>query len=180
MNDGMRIIGRVRLTRVPAYVVEPLVGYDFDRAFYDGLADIVFDEHNLVVDIGMQAIAKFLGNNMGAPTVGGSTFADLSSITVGTMEIGDAASPAAPLAGDTTGVASLVYTPPITVSYPTSTSIKFSGVIPAPELVGTILTEEALKLVNGKLFAKCNFPTPYTKTGAHGVQIDHLIQFARS
>ncbi len=177
--EGVRVLGRVRCTLLrPSVGNAPLIGEAFARAVHDGQAWVDFDRHNLVVNIGLSAIAKFLGNNAAAPTVGGSTFADLEAITVDTMELGAAASPSEPTTGDTTGVSNLIYTPPLTVSYPDDYSVMFSGVLPVTEAIGTTVTEEALKLVNGKVFAKCIFSR--VKTGSFGLQFDHTISFSRS
>ena len=183
MSDGLRIIGIVRAYEIHPELAarlggRPCVGVLRDQALREGTLRLVLEQHNMVVDQGIEAIACFLGNNANAPTVGGSTFGTMSDITVGTMELGTAVNPPAPMATDTAGVGSLVYQPPLTVSYPTPASIMFSGVLPIGEANGLVITEEALRLVNGKVIAKATFYRP--KTSSNAMQFDHRILFARA
>lgn len=183
-GGGFRICGIVdAYTLVPELARKrgsrPLLGHELTQALKEGSAFQVMNHHNLVVDQGMQAITCLLGNNQGAPTVGGNTFSALGDITVATMELGNAPSPAAPAASDTVGVGSLIYQPPVTVSYSYSPTFKiiFSGVLPIGEANGDTITEEALKLSNGLLFAKATFSRP--KTNAYALQFNHSIFFTR-
>lgn len=184
MRDGFKIHGIVRAYALSPALERhagrgvPMLGPAARQAQAEENMRKVFEDHNLVVDQGLEAIAKFLGNNAGAPTVGGSTFGSLADITVASMELGTAVSPPEPVAGDTVGVGSLVYQPPITVSYPTAFSVMFSGVVPVGEANGVIITEEALRLANGKVFAKALLHWP--KTSALALQVDHTITFSRS
>ncbi len=175
--EGFGVKGVLRVYELRG-VNSLLTAADLAAAVADGYAVKAIETHNLVVNQGLEAIAKFLGGNAAAPTVGGSTFAELMDITVGTMELGSAVAPSAPLVADTTSVSVLVYTPPIIVSYPTAYSVKFSGLVPVGEANGTTFTEEALKLVNGKVFAKTTFSK--AKTSAYALQFDHTILFARA
>lgn len=182
MGDLFRLCGIVRAYTVGPELAarlggRPLVGALRAQALREGSLVQVMEHHNLIVDQGMEAIAKFLGNNAGAPTVGGATFSSLSDITVATMELGNAVSPPAPAAGDVTGVGALIYQPPVVVSYPDPYSVMFSGLLPIGEANGEVITEEALRLSNGKVFAKATFSR--SKTNAFALQFDHTIAFAR-
>lgn len=178
MPDSLGTFGRVRCTVLRPGADRVLIGEEHDRAVRDGLAWVDFDRHhNLIVNTGLQAIAKFLGNNAGAPSVGGATFASLEDLTIGSMELGVAAVPVLPAVGDTVGVSSLVYTPPLTVSYPTDYSVMFSGLLPIGEANGQTITEEAIRMRGGKLFARTTFSR--AKTSAFALQFDHTISFAR-
>jgi hypothetical protein len=179
MRDGFRICGKVSCYRLkPVLKDRVLIGEDLTRALYDGNAIHAFTRKNLIVDQGMEALAAFFGNNMGAPLVGGSTFGSIADITIGSMELGDTVGPATPVTGSTTSVGSLIYIPPITFSYSGTFSIQVNGVLPITEAVGVTVTEEALKLVNGKVMAKCIFSE--LKTNAYGLQFVHNISLARS
>lgn len=178
MSDGIILRGRLQVFATPSDSV--LSGAEFRKEWCRGRITTLLDQHNLIVDTGLQAIAKFLGNNANAPLVGGGSFSDLSDITIGSMVIGSTVGPPAPNVADTNSVGTLVYTPVISVSYPTNFSVQFTGVIPITELIGTILTEEALKLVNGKTFAKVSLATPVTKSGSHALQFSHTVLFARA
>ncbi len=171
------LCGILRVYRVDPHVGRLLSGREMVRACAEGDARLVEETHNLVVDIGMQAIAKFLGGNAGAPLVGGSTFSSLEDLVIATMELGDTPTPPSPANGDTAGVGALVYTPPVTFTYPTPFSLMVSGVLPITEANGLTITEEALKLANGKLFAKTTFSE--LKTNAYALQFDHTITWSR-
>lgn len=183
-GSGFRLHGIVR-----AYEVHPglaqrlapgqaLLGEMARQARREGTMVQVMEQHNLVVNSGMQAIAKFLGGAAGAPTVGGLAVGSIDEIVVATMQLGNAGSPPAPSDTDTVGVTSLLYQPPMSVSYPTAYSIMFSGVVPQLEAVGATFTEEALILANGKLFARSTFSR--SKGGSFALQFDHTILFSRS
>lgn len=178
MQDRLSLRGRLRVLTIPTDTA--LVGDALQRALERGHAAVVRDQHNLIVNQGLSVISRFLGNNANAPLInGGAGFADISDITIGSMHLGSAVAPPAPLPTDTVSVSTLVYAPVLTVTYPDAFSIQFSGVIPITELVGTTITEEALRTVSGLVFAKVTLAVPYLKTSGNAVQFDHLISFAR-
>lgn len=183
-GSGFRLHGIVRAYEILPGLAQRLapgqavLGELARQARREGTMIQVMEQHNLVVNIGMQAIAKFLGGAAGAPTVGGAAIGSLEEIVVATMQLGNAASPAAPAETDTVGVTSLLYQPPMTVSYPTAYSIMFSGVVPQLEAVGATFTEEALLLSNTKLFARSTFSR--SKGGSFALQFDHTILFSRA
>lgn len=184
MSTGLfRIQGIVRAYTVAPELARrlagrPLLGHLREQALREGSARQVMEHHNLILDQGLEAIAKFLGGGAGAPLVGGGSISSIDDLVVTEMELGNAASPPAPAESDTTGVSSLVYQPPVTISYPTGFSIMFSGLLPIDEAVGETITEEALKLSNGLVFAKSTFSR--TKTDAFALQFDHQILFGRA
>lgn len=178
MREGIVIRGRFQVFAIPGN--EVLTGAAFREQWRRGRIRTRLDQHNLIVDQGLQAIAVFLGGNANSPTVGGSGFADLSDITIGEMDLGNTPTPPAPADSDTSSVGALVYTPVLTVTYPSATSITFSGVVPITELVGTTITEEALKMVSGKVFAKVKLATPQLLDGSSAYQFSHTITFARA
>lgn len=163
-SSALAITGRLQI-----FECHPLPGHT--------LLIPVVDTHNLVVDVGLSILSRFLGRNRGAPLVGGTGFSDIDDLTIDRMQLGSTSAPAAPVAGDTTGVGTLLPAFPLTVSYPTTTSIRFSSVIPIGELVGTTITEEALLTINSKVFAKTTFSI--RKTGSAALQFVHTINFAR-
>jgi hypothetical protein len=156
MADTFYIRGRLRALAIPSDA--PLIGDELQQALEDGRAQIILDQKNLIVNQGMSIISRFLGNNINAPLInGGSGFSTLSDITIGGMRLGSTVTPPLPSVTDTSSVGTLVYSPVLTVSYPTNFSIKFSGVVPITQLIGTTITEEA-----------------------NAIQFDHVIDFARS
>lgn len=174
-RDSFRCRGILTVTRL--YRADRMLhGKEMYEALRRGEA-LTRCQCNIVVDLGLSAISRLLGGGANSPTVGGTGVGDINEIAVGKMEIGNTVTPPTPAAGDTTGVGALVYTPPLVVTYPSATSVLFSGLVPATELNGTTLTEEALKLKNGKLFAKTIFSEP--KTSSFGLQFDHEIIIER-
>jgi hypothetical protein len=178
MRDALTILGMFSIIELDGDHAAPLVGEDLDRALRDGSARITLCQRNLITDIGLSVFSRMIGNNAGGPLVGGSGFDALSDITVGKMELGVTVNPSAPAAGDTTGVGTLAFTPPLTVTYPDAFTTKFSGVLPTGEGNGQTFTEEALKLRNGKVFAKKTFSK--AKTSSFAVQFDHAFTFGRA
>jgi hypothetical protein len=177
--DGFRVCGKVSCTLLRGHVAAPLLGDDLDRAIRDGDAAHLWVQHNLVVDQGMQALATFLGNNLGAPIVGGLSLGSLADITIGSMQIGDTVSPTTPATGDTSGVGSLVYSPPLYFTYPSGGFLfQASGVIPVGECAGLTLTEEALVMRNNLVFAKAIFSQ--AMPSGFGLQFNHTVSFART
>ncbi len=177
-REHLGIQGILRVFRVESNVNRLLNADEMRQAIGEGDARMIDETHNLVVDIGLQAIAKFLGNNLNAPTVGGSTFSELADITIAAMELGTTVSPADPDVSDTLGVGTLVYSPALVFTYPTSFSIRVSGVVPVGEANGLTITEEALKLANGMLFAAAT--GEWEKTEDYALQFDHTLTFARA
>jgi hypothetical protein len=139
---------------------------------------LVLHKRNLVVNIGLSAISRLLGGNVGAPSVGGSGFSALDDIAVSSMVLGNHPSPTTPAVGDIVGVQQLVYTPSLSVSYPDDYSITFEGTIPQTDGNGLTITEEALLLRNGLLFARTTFAVP--KTSAAALLFTHTISFSRA
>lgn len=134
-------------------------------------------KRNLILNNGLSAISRLLGDNQGSPTVGGSGINDLTDITINRMELGNALSPTAPAVGDTTGVTSLLYAPALVVTYPTPYTVVFSGLVPISQFVNSVFTEEALKMANGMIFARTIFSV--TKTNSAALQFNHTISVSR-
>lgn len=146
----------------------------------DGHADrVVFEDRNLVVDIGMQVFSRMLGGNVGTPSINGSTFSSISDLAVTKMLLGKSGSPPTPTHGDTIGVYDVFYQPALTITYPTDTSIRFTGIIPSTESNGTVVTEEALYLANGLLFAKRIIVPGIVKPVGNALKFDHTFDFSR-
>jgi hypothetical protein len=170
----LSIRGRLTITRHRAPRV--LTRDELNVALRRREADVVAVD-NLVVNQGLQAIACLLGNGLGSPLVGGMGFSELNNIAVWSMQIGNTVSPPTPAPTDTSGVGSLVYTitaPTLIVTYPANGQVQFSGLVPNAELNGYTLTEEALLLQNGLVFAKTTF-APEPKASSFGLQFDHLL-----
>ena len=148
------------------------------RLAEDGKEELLFSEHNVIVAAGRQVFSRMLGGNAGAPLIGGSTFGNISDLVVTTMQLGISSTPEEESPNNTVGVAQVIFQPTITVSYPTNTSVMFSGVIPIIEAVGYTITEEALFLKNGLLFARKAILPGVVKDGAHALKFDHSFTFS--
>ena len=119
-------------------------------------ARTVFRSPNKIVDFGMQVFSRMLGGVTADATVGGVAFADLHDITVTQMVLGDSDMSGVTEIADAavTSVGRVVSAPRLVVAYPTATSVRFSVVVASSEAVGKVITEEALHLANGIVFAK--------------------------
>lgn len=155
---------------------------------------IVFEDENLITNIGKQTFSRMLGDNPSSSggTVGGVAFGTISEIAVARMEIGNNPGPTLPASTDTAvGYAATVATPyPIptstpypnfSVAYPDDYSVTFSMTVPAGlasyfGVTYPFLTQEALYLRNGALFARRVFQVGYD--GTFPLKFDHTISFA--
>lgn len=169
----LRVTGELRLTLVPT---DSLMSDD--DIHRHGI--VVFQEKNIIVDVGMQVFSRMLGGGKGSATVGGLPFGSVSDIAVSSMRLGKSTSAPTPSASDTIGVTVLTtFQPLLTVLYPTVTSVRFAGLVPSTEEEGTTFTEEALYLANGMLFAKrLIIPGIYKQAGL-ALQVDHTFNFER-
>ncbi len=187
MRDKQRITGVLRVT---ALKLDRLLSpRELALAIMNGLALPVFRSDNLVVDVGLDAIAALIGGGRGSPTVGGagideSTIRDLAAVQ---MLVTAQVSPTAPAAGDTAleggtewdfhaavGVGDSL----LTITYPGTGQVRFSGLIPKSEKDGVTFTEEGLFSNNGKLIARTTFSK--LKTTAFALQFDHTLMASRA
>lgn len=187
MNSQFAIEGKVEIWRTR--FARPLSRVELESACQLGWAEKLVETSNLVMDAGLEAVCALLGAGYGNPTVGGSPLstANFDDATIFEMRVTDQISPTAPLAGDSALEGSTQYDwtvegPPaatglLTVTYPASGQIRFSGTIPAPDLDGVTLTEEGLFTKGGELVARTTFSQ--SKTLAFGLQFDHTISVAR-
>lgn len=178
MRDRIGIIGTLNVFRVFGSPDQPLSPHEMIRALRKGQAQLALLKRNMIVNTGLQVFSRMLGNNLGGPLIGGSGFADISDIAVGSMQLGTAVSPPAPSPTDSTGVSSLAYTPVLVAAYPDDYSIQFQGLLPMTEGNGSTFTEEALLLRNGLLFAKTTFSE--VKTSSFALQFSHTFGFGRA
>ena len=143
---------------------------------------------NMVVDVGLDAIMAMLGGCQGSPTVGGTVMSPATTVdlAVKQMRITDQAAPTAPASTDVWLEGTPVWTGDVlgggdstlVVTYPGSGQVKFSTLIPGPDLDGITLTEEGLFTYNDKLVARTTFNKP--KTTAFALQLDHTITLTRA
>lgn len=159
-------------------------------AILRGLAFPAVKTDNLVVNVGLDALAALLGGGSGSPTVGGIGIneATVRDLAVVQMLVTDQVSPTAPAAGDTVLEGGTewdfhVQYPSsgdslLTVTYPSTGQVKFSGLIPAPSKDGVTFTEEGLFSNNGLLIARTTFSK--LKTTAFALQFDHTITLTTS
>ncbi len=143
-----------------------------------GHRSLVLEKDNLVVNQGLQAPSRLLGGNAGSPSIGGSGFSSLNDIAVTGMKLGNHSSPDTPDVTDTVGIQQLIYTPILFVTYPDDYSVQFQGAIPQNEADGATITEEALYMRNGLLFARTIFSVP--KTSAYSLLFTHTFSFSRA
>ena len=180
MNDGLSLFGELRI--VSHRRDHFLLGAELADALESCEAVLDIVSRNLVVNIGTSVFSRLLGGGAGSPQVYHPSapfgFSELADLSVASMMLGNTVSPHAPDPDDTTGPSTPIFTPNLTVTYPTWYSVRFSGLVPQPEFDGTIFTEEALLLRNGALFAKTRFQRQ--KTAAFGLQFDHEITIGRA
>jgi hypothetical protein len=189
------VSGLLTITKLPKDVKHVLGCNDLLR-----YGEVVFREHNLVVNIGLQVFSRMLGGNNGVPSIGnpggstpwGSAFADINDLAINQMLIGNAPNPPTPAPGDTVGVTSsgiypeIIHQPYLTATYPTAYSVDFGGVLAASEAndemnpanTNWYLTEEALYTRNGLLFAKRTFRV--AKDASYALQVNHAFTFAEA
>lgn len=177
MHDALTIKGRLRIISHGEDRI--LTPEEIEREVFDGRAQVEYENHNLIVNNGLAAIAKFLGGGAGSPTVGGLGVASIADLVVNRMELGNAVSPPVVVVTDTVSVVSLVYVPQLIINYVTAYSLRFSGIIRHGEMNGTTFTEEALKMANGLVFAKVN-GFAVLKQANKAKQFDHDVIFARA
>lgn len=161
----IEVTGRLRITRLRPDLSDDIV---------------VFEDHNLITSVGRQTFSRLLGDNLGGGgSVGGDAFGSISEIAIGSIVVGNNPGPSIPNVSDT----SSTYTPfnpttlPMVVSYPDAYSVMFSGTLQTTEgnVAYGYLTEEALYLRTGALFARRVFQVP--KTLSFALRIDHTISF---
>lgn len=184
-NDLLRIRGSLRIAHIPGHCYhdhncEALSPDQVDSLCAQGLAHASPIYENLVVDVGLEIMRAMIGSGLGFPTTGAFGASDASDLSIATMRIGDASTPAAPSAGDT-DIASPIYTiPSVSVFYPSATTITIVGVIPQAEnaLDGVGITEEGMFAFNGAMFARVTFPAE-VKIPTHSMQLEHTISVGR-
>lgn len=127
----------------PSLDLASLTPCQIEDAIRDGRARRVSSGSNLIVTSGLAALAAKLGHALNMPTAGGQTVTALSELQVSEMQLGNAVSPASPSAGDTAlDDGTPVYTiTSLTVSYPSSGTVRFSGTIPPNTINGEGITE---------------------------------------
>lgn len=177
MYDALSLRGIFRVfTHQEDHVLSPA---EADAALREGRAALDHEDHNLIVNNGLAAIAKFLGGAVGAPLVGGLGVTDIRQLAITRMELGNAPTPPIPVITDTTSVGNLVYVPQILVYYVTPYAVRISGIVRHNELNGTTFTEEALKMANGLVFAKAT-GFSVLKVPSAAKQFDHTITMDRA
>ena len=175
-HEAISVKGMFRVLSVPEDRIH--TPEEVARGIRDGKIRVDYEHHNLIVNQGLQAIAKILGGGAGAPEVGGVGVFNITDLVVNRMELGNSPSPPAPVVTDIVSVVNLVYVPQLLINYAGPYTVRFSGVVRHAELNGTTFTEEALKMTNGLVFAKVNgFSVLKQVTAAK--QFDHEIVFSR-
>lgn len=105
---------------------------------------------NLIVDNGLEWVAKKLGHVAGTPPiqVGGQTVSSLDDLEIAEIQLGNEAVPAAPASTDTalSDLTPIATYTSITVTYPTAASVRFAATIPPDTIAGEGITEIGLFL----------------------------------
>jgi hypothetical protein len=178
--QGILTISAIRIRDLK----KPLTPKELQLAFQRGLAFPVGRVCNLITDVGLDDIAGLLGGGEGNPNVGGDAIGPTTfgTLRVTEMRLTEQASPTAPAAGDTalegaTAKSFDTTTPTLTVSYPGTGQVRYSGVVQNTELGGSIFTEEGLFNANGRLIARTTFTREHT--GVVNTQFDHTITITR-
>lgn len=186
-------VGATGVLRITASRINRLLSREeLALAILRGLAFPVLKVDNLVVDVGVDALAALLGGGRGSPVVDGTTMdeATVRDLAVVQMLVTDQVSPTDPVEGDTALEGSTEWDfhaqyaggagpgdSLLTVTYPGTGRVRFSGLIPQPDKDGVTFTEEGLFSNNGKLIARTTFLK--LKTTAFALQFDHEIRLLR-
>ena len=166
MNNGISVTGRLRIDAMVGDRLEPM-----------------YEEDNLIVDNGFSKMATLLA--FGA--------VNNSVLALGSIVVGFNPSPLAPATSDTVGITSwalgYAWDAPVTLYTSPSLSPLVSTTSPySVSLVGTLggsqgntsgmVTEEAVYLTDGTLFAKKTFNVP--KASTYTLLFTHTFSFART
>lgn len=186
MNDLIQIRGQLRVCQIPgACLQDPRCGIDpreVDDLARRGHAQIKTVRDNLIVDGGLGAVSRLLGFGQGFNQVGGIGFASVSDLQVTEMRLVSNPAASAPLATDTdVSLNPPTYAAtPVTVFYPSDTSVTLVAVIPQAQssLDGIGFNEEGLFLANGALIARVLFPAE-VKLPTNAIQFEHTITVQR-
>jgi hypothetical protein len=186
---GILVTGWLKVTKVPKDVKSVLGCNDLLR-----YGETVFDNHNLVVNIGLQVFSRMLGGNAGLPGFGdpggadpwGASFGDINELAVDRMVIGNAAFPSTPSPTDTVGITGTPFAPYLSATYPTAYSVAFHGLLAAVEANNPAnptdptwrLTEEALYTRNDFLFARTIMSV--AKDSTFALQFNHSFAFSEA
>lgn len=187
MNDVLSVAGRVDVyeTRCDHIVLPGEVACA--RAM--GYLVLKTTTHNLVTDIGLQAMLALLGGGRGVHDVGGSGYGpnNFTDLVVNRMVLTSEAAPSTPAPEDTgldgTPVKTFHSDYPaqgdqLLTSYQVSLGVvRFSGLIQPQSHVGVTFREEGLFTVSGKLVARTTFSVE--KQDNVGLQVDHTIMIQR-
>ena len=186
MKSNFRIGGVLKIHRVAPKARAPLFPWCLPIAVSRGNAELIHEDHNMIVDQGLDFFVGLVGGAYGTAPIAGMLPTNLLDYTVVKMDIRSGAV-AAPAAGDTalSGTSEWIGHRDVgmgdslmSVTYPATGQVEFSVLIPGPSLDGETLTEEGLLDDAGNLIARTTFSED--KTAAFGLQFDHLIQIERA
>jgi hypothetical protein len=163
----------------------PLDPAELDHALRCGEARLLRRSHNLVTDIGLDALAALFGGALNNPTVGGDVFGppNLADCAVREMRVTAQVLPTAPTGGDTALEGATLFSGDITggtlfVTYPAAATVRFSAILSQLEQAGTTFTEEGLFNGEGKLLARTVFSELHVSN--LNLQFSHDIIVARA
>ncbi len=141
----LTVSARVRVYSVPGEFAHA-DGTPLDDNELRRHATLVSDGHNLIVNNGRDLICKLIGHALGSPSVGGQSVTGIADLQIAKMKIGNAVNPSTPSATDTALAdgTPLVTLTSLTVSYPTTSSVRFRATIPVDTQNGEGLTEAGL------------------------------------
>lgn len=150
---------------------------------------------NLVVNVGLDALAALIGGGFGTPSVGGDTYSpgtvcrgDQSppvGVFVERLDLGLVTAPPAPTATDSglfgpTAYSARIRDSELAVSYPLTGTVAFTTLVPAGTLDGEDFTEEGLFLASGKLFSRRVISPAYHKLIGKQLQVIHTLRIERA
>jgi hypothetical protein len=157
-----------------------------------GDSESVLQKDNIILNNGLSCMAVLLGGAKGAPygsgtstnppTIpppSGTAIGSQADVTPLVMEIGNGNSPTSLDPTTTNGCNNVVLLPHVYVLYPTAYSVSYVGLIPPTVLASSTLTEEALRVGNGIVFAKTNFLITVNPSLTVGYAFAHTFTFAR-
>jgi hypothetical protein len=180
-NNAIALQGHLRVTAIDAaYIAALAAPLDLEDAMREGAAEIVLEKANTIMDVGLSLITRLLGFGRGLPSLGPIGVTSVNDLKIDTMRLGNANAPATPGFTDSALSTLPVYSiSPLTMTYPSATRVIFNGLLPAPAIVGTDITEEGIFLPSDILVARIVF-APITKLATHALMFSHYIDVTRA
>ncbi|KAA0888781.1 phage tail protein [Oryzomonas rubra] len=146
MEEFIKVIGNVVITKI----------------YNDGRREVVWDDHNLVVNVGKTILAKLLSHD-----------ANYLNDYISTIAFGTGT---AAVTSTDTAMQAQQFSAAVTTSYPAYNQVTFSATMGATDGGSYTYTELGLLSASGKMFAHL-IVSAITKSAAYKIQVDWTMTF---